>query len=287
MSKLIIVHASETARHAADRLRGALETSPRIDMQCVEVDELGAAALASAIGEEDTLLIVASENWQNEFAEGPAAAALERAQEAGSALRMALLDEAAEPDTIELLDTLKPLESAYWHPLRQEHWATDVADLIDELASPVPVAAAPVQQSPARQMLVAAALVAGLAVIGALLIWSRMWVDTPAVVGQWAAQVDYGRGVVRQEQFEFRSAGGQIAGSASWHGARRVIEGAVQDGQRLSFYTRSHENRGSERRELRHDYVGIVADDAIRFSLRSSGGFEERDVIEFEARRAP
>jgi hypothetical protein len=285
MSKLIIVHASEAARHAADRLRGALETSPRIGMECVELDELGADAPASPFGADDTLLIVAHENWQDELAGGPAAAALERAQAAGSTLRMALLDEAAEPDSIELFDTLEPLGSAYWHPLRQEHWAADVADLVDELASPVPVKAAPVQPSPARQMLAAAALIAGLAIVGGLLIWSRMWVDTPAVVGQWVAQVDYGRGVVRQEHFEFRVTGGQIAGNASWHGVRRVIEGTVQDDERLSFYTRSHENRGSERRELRHDYVGIVAGDTIRFSLRSSGGFDEPGVVEFEARR--
>lgn len=287
MSKLIIVSASEAGRHATDRLRGALETSPRLGLECIDAAELDLSAAAPAIQADDTLLIIAADDWPSRMADGVAATLLHRAGTAGSALRMVLLDDAAEPESLDLPDALKPLESAQWHPVRHDHWATDVADLIDELAEPMPVPAGPVRQSPTRQMLMAAGLVACLAIVGALLIMSRTWVDTPAVVGQWVAQVDYGRGVVRQEQFEFRATGGQIAGSASWQGARRVIEGAVQDGERLSFYTRSHENRGSERRELRHDYVAIITDNALRFSLRSSGGFEERESIEFEARRTP
>lgn len=287
MSKLIIVPASETERHAADRIRGALETSPRLDLECVDASELDSGALRGTLAARDSLLIVAGSDWADVLPQTSAMQVFEAARQAGSTVRLILLDEAPEPEAVELPPGLQPLADALWHPVRHTHWATDVADLIDELATPFPVEAGPVRQSPARQMLYAAGLVATVAIIGGLLIMSRMWVDTPDAVGRWVAEVDYGRGMVREEQFNFRVAAGQIAGSATWQGSRRVIEGSVQDGERLSFYTRSHENRGNERRELRHDYAGIVAADSIRFELRTTGGFDERAVIEFEALRAP
>lgn len=282
MPRLIIVPAGEAERHAADRILGALETAQRLPRDCIDGTEQTERALAA----DDLLLLVAGGDWPACATAGPAAAWLDAARAVQSEVRLVLLDEAPEPEALELPEALTFLGAAAWHPVRHTHWASDLADLIDELAEPLPVAAGPVRSSPARQMLYAAGLIGVLALLGALLVVSRMWSDTPDVVGRWVAEVDYGRSILRQEQFEFRVAGGQIAGSATWQGSRRVIESVVQDGERLSFHTRSHENRGSERRELRHDYVGIVAGDRIRFSLRTSGGFEQREPLDFEAVRA-
>lgn len=282
MPRLIIVPTGEAERHAADRILGALETSERLQRECLD----GAGQAAQALAEDDLLLLVAGDDWPVRAASGPASTWLDSARDGHSEVRLVLLDDAPEPEAVELPETLASLGAVPWHPVRHANWAGDMANLIDELAEPLPVAAGPVRRSPARQMLIAAGLIGALALLGALLVVSRMWSETPDVVGRWVAEVDYGRSVVHQEQFEFRVAGGQIAGSATWLGSRRVIEAAVRDGERLSFHTRSHENRGSERRELRHDYVGIVSGDRIRFSLRTGGGFDERTPVEFEARRA-
>lgn len=281
MSKLIVVSAGEAERHSADRILGAMETASRITLTCVDgLDQPGPEPAAG-----DIVLLVAGDGWSERIVGGAAQTLLEQARTAGARVHVVLIDDGAEPDEVALPESLLFLAGSAWHHLRQDHWATDVAALIDALAEPMPLAAGPLRPSPARQMLLAAALVGALALLGAILIMSRMWSDTPTAVGRWVAEVDYGRADVREEQFDFRQAGGQIAGSVTWQGVRRAVEGAVQDGERLSFHTRTHENRGSERREVRHDYAGIVSEDVIDFTLRSSGGFDEPAPLEFTARR--
>lgn len=281
MSKLIIVPAGDTEAHAADRILGALETSPRITDACVNGQEHPVPEPAR----EDAVVLVAAAGWTERMTMSDAGALLVRANERGAAVHVALVDGAEAPGMTALPEPFAFLSEATTHDVRHAHWADDVAALIDTLSASMPVVAGPVQALPARQLLFAAGLVGALALLGALLVVSRMWTDTPAVVGSWVAEVDYGRGLVREERFDFRQAGGQITGNATWQGVRRAIEGAVQDGERLSFHTRTHENRGSERRELRLDYVGLVAADSIRFTVRSSGGFEERAPVEFTAQR--
>lgn len=281
MSNLIIVAAGEAERHAADRILGALETSPRVTASCVD----GLEQADPVITREDTVVLVAGEGWPARVDASAAHDILARAHEHKATVHVVLIDDAEDPDAAALPADLAYLQALDCHTVRHEHWVDDVAGLVEALATPMPVEAGPVRSSPARQMLMAAALIGVVALLGALLVVSRMWTDTPTAVGRWVAEVDYGRGLVREERFEFRQAGGQITGNATWMGVRRAIEGAVQDGERLSFYTRTHENRGSERRELRLDYVGLVATDSIRFTVRSSGGFEERAPVEFTAQR--
>lgn len=285
--RIIVAHASQAEVHAADRILGALASAPGQARECVEVSELAVAGGEGGFTQADLLLFVCGENWMQHAAGQERSAVLSAAHDVGCSVHLILLDDAVEPESADPGDELQWLESVPWHAVRHQHWAEDIADLVAALAPPLPQEAGPLRVSSTRQMLIAAGLVGTLVLLGALLVMSRSWTDTPAAVGQWVAQVDYGRSVVYEERFEFRVAGGQITGSATWHGARRIIEAAVQDGERLSFHTRSHENRGSERRELRHDYVGIVSGDTMQFNLRSSGGFDEREPVQFEARRAP
>lgn len=281
--RIIVAPASEAEDHAADRILGALASAAAQPRECLGVAELGEGAVAPA----DLLLLVCGADWEQRVAEPAVAALLADARERGCTVELILLDEAAEPDAVDLAAEQAWLQSLGQHAVRHAHWASDVADLTSALEPPPPQASGPLRVSSTRQILLAAGLLGILVVLGGLLVMSRMWSEPPAVVGRWVAQVDYGRSVVHEERFEFRLTGGQITGSATWQGSRRIIETAVQDGERLSFHTRSHENRGSERRELRHDYVGIVSGDTLQFQLRSSGGFEERETVQFEARRAP
>ena len=281
MSKLIVVPAGEAERHSADRILGAMETDSRIALTCI--DGLEQPGLEPVAG--DIFVLVAGNGWSEHIVGGVAQTLLEQGRAARARVHVVLIDDGAEPDEVALPESLDFLAGSAWHHLRHDHWATDVTALIDTLAEPMPVAAGPLRPLPARQMLLAAGLVGALALLGAILIMSRMWSDTPTAVGRWVAEVDYGRADVREEQFDFRQAGGQLTGNATWLGVRRAIEGAMQDGERLSFHTRTHENRGSERREVRHDYAGIVSDDIIDFTLRSSGGFDEPVPLEFTARR--
>lgn len=285
--RIIVAQVSENEIHAADRILGALASSPDLDRECVGLAEISPAAGEGGIHAEDLLVLVCGADWVQRSADEQTSALLSAAHTAGSGVHLVLLDEAPGPESVEFEQSRQWLASEHWHTLRHEHWADDVADLVEALAPPMPVEAGPLKFSPTRQMLLAAGLVGTVVILGAILMMSRMWTDTPDAVGSWVAQVEYGRGVVHDERFEFRVAGGQITGSATLRGSRRIVEGAVQDGERLSFHTRSHDNQGSVRRELRHDYVGIASGDTMRFSLRSSGGFVEHDVVEFEARRVP
>lgn len=290
MQKVFIAYRSEGERHAANRVRGALEASTRWPIECRDPADSG-ENFEETVRASDVLLVMVGPDWsETSEAAGPedvVLRALSCAAEAGVRMRVALLEDSEAPDAEDLPIGYAALGSAPISDLSQENWAEDVADLIEDLAAtqPTVVATSVAPNSTTRQLLIAAGAIGLLALLGGILVASRMWFDTPPVVGRWVAEVDYGRSVLRQERFEFRVTGGEIAGHASYFGIRRVIEGAVQDGERLSFHTRSHENRGSERRELRHEYVGIVAGDSIRFSLRSRGGFDERPPVEFEAQR--
>src|SRR5690606_19109650 len=137
------------------------------------------------------------------------------------------------------------------------NWAEDVSELVEEVSAELPTPAALAVNDGRRQILFAAGLIGLLVVIGGVLVASRTWFSSVPQAGSWTAEVDYGRGVVHRERLEFRETGAGMDGSASLFGARRVIEGLVREGERIAFHTRSQETLVNERRELRHDYVGV------------------------------
>lgn len=294
MQQVLIAYRTEDGRHTADRIRGALEVA--VDgVECIDAfaDGIGPDDLAEVMREVDAMVVVVDPEWADA---GDGALSLGGCQEVLSgALRAALvegvrvvavLQEGARMPAVDALpEQLKAFASLAPHELGEGRWADEIADLFDDAAQAAPAAQQALPATNTRQLLIAAGLVGVLVLLGGLLVVSRLWfAEPPAIVGRWAATVDYGRGEVFAERFEFRQTGGSISGSATWQGNRRVIEAAVQDGDRISFHTRGHENFGSERRELRHEYVGIVGD-TVRFTLRTNGGFTERPTVEFEAER--
>ncbi len=292
MQQVLIAHRNDEGRHAADRIRGALDAS--LHVRCTNLDELDDDQIEATVRASDRVLVIVDRDWADEGARAlddepgrrlHSAVAAALAQ--GRPLLAVTMDDAGLPADDALGDEIARLSAAPVFPLSADDWADDIAGLIDEVSAAPPVPAGPLRDQSSRQILFAAALVGIVVLLGGLLVASRIWFgDAPSVVGQWVAEVDYGRGVIREERFEFRQTAGEIAGSASWQGARRVIEDAVLDGERLSFHIRTHETLGSQRRELRHDYVAVPAGpDSLRFTLRTSGGFTERDELGFKATR--
>lgn len=292
MQQVLIAHRNDEGRHAADRIRGALDAS--LHVRCTNLDELGDEQIEAAVRASDRVLVIVDRDWADEgdraLDDAPGRrlhSAVAAALTQGRALLAVTVDDAGLPEDEALGGEISSLSAAPVFALSSDDWAGDVAALIDEVSAVSPVPAGPLRNESSRQILFAAGLVGVLVVLGGLLVASRIWfLDPPPVVGRWVAQVDYGRGVVREERFEFRQTAGEIAGSASWQGARRVIEDAVLDGERLSFHIRTHETLGSQRHELRHDYVAVPSgSDSLRFTLRTTGGFSERDELGFKATR--
>jgi hypothetical protein len=291
MQRVLIAYRNDNGRHLADRLRGALDSSQRVF--CLDLAELPDDRLNTVIDEIDRLLVVVDEDWNTEglraLDDEPGRRLVILLQAAlGARIRiMAVLpDEVRLPGADVLPEEIGRFSVVQEFSLSDERWAEDLAELVDEVSAAPPVPVSEVRELGSRQILITAGLVGLVVLIGGLLVASRFWADAPSVVGKWVAEVDYGRGVVREERFEFRQSAGDITGNASWHGARRVIEGAQIEGDSVSFHIRTHETLGSERRELRHEYAGIVLErDRIDFTLRTSGSFSERPQVRFEARR--
>lgn len=143
------------------------------------------------------------------------------------------------------------------------------------------------EQGTSPQWLISGALLAVLFLVAAFLASSRLWLpEEPVVVGAWQASATYDRGLVHDERFEFRLTGRDVTGHASYMGVRRAIEDGRLDGDRLSFHTRSRERVGNEQYELRHEYLGLVGTDSIRFTMETSGRQGVREAVRFEATRS-
>jgi hypothetical protein len=199
-----------------------------------------------------------------------------------------LVNGATMPDSAALPAAIEALAHCEAFSLNDATWSADVDRLVTRLRPTLPVpisAAAPRLPEESSGWLVTAALVGAVLLLGAFLLTSRFWLDeTPPVVGVWAAEVQYGDGRAYDERFEFRLTGRELSGSASYRGGRRAIEGGTFANDQLSFVVRTRERRGLEQLELRHSYMGVVANSRIAFTLQTSGDTIERAPVEFEAR---
>lgn len=294
MQHVLIAFRNDDGQQIANRLRGALDTSQRLLSENSVAPAAGTDRLEQAVQAADHVLVIVDEAWA-----GLGAVALEdeRGRWLEQTIRTAFatgreviaitVDGAEMPGRDDLAEEVARFASIEPFEISSKHWAADVGDLIDELSAALPVPAGSVVNDARRQIWFAAGLVALLIVIGGLLVASHTWfASTSPVIGSWVAEVDYGRGIVHQENLQFRDAGEGATGNASLLGVRRVSEDIVIDDERVTFHTRSHETFGSVRRELRHNYVGVAEEaDVIHFTLRSTDGVTEWPEVTFEARR--
>lgn len=154
----------------------------------------------------------------------------------------------------------------------------------DERRFPVVVSA--VTHSIPKPVMTTGVLALLVVLLGLFLVLSRPWFEeAPSIVGVWVADVAYPSGASHSERFEFRVAGESLTGSATYLGIRRVIEDAELKDSELAFRTRTRERIGNEQHELVHMYRGRPSGDRIVFSMRTIDGDDEREAIEFDARR--
>lgn len=294
MQRVLIAFRNEDGQQTAARLRGALEVSQRLSCEDSVAPGPDVEKLGQAVQAVDDVLVVVDDAWAEQ---GAAALEDESGRWLEQTIRMAFttgrrviavtVDGAEMPARSDLPEGIARFASIEPSEISSEHWAQDVGRLIDELSAGLPVPVGKVVNDARRQILFAAGLVTLLVVLGGLLVASGTWfASTSPVVGDWVAEVDYGRGVVHQERLQFRDTREGATGHASLFGVRRVSENIVIDDEQVTFHTRSHETFGNVRRELRHSYVGIADEaDVIHFTLRTTDGLNEWPEVTFEARR--
>lgn len=108
----------------------------------------------------------------------------------------------------------------------------------------------------------------------------------PDINGSWQATVVYDWPNARyDETFEFRGAGENLLGTASFLGRTRgIVEGTVQ-GSLLDFVTETLAMQGGSERSTRHRYSGTVSGEEIRFVMQTTGDVTEHLPVEFTATR--
>jgi hypothetical protein len=110
------------------------------------------------------------------------------------------------------------------------------------------------------------------------------------IAGNWTADVtyDWGNPRVRYiEKFSFTMMGDSVLGYASFlEGKRGLAEGKI-DGNKLTFITRSQSQLGDGKTVTdTHRYIGIVAENEIKFIMQTESQTSDHQPIEFTARKA-
>ena len=126
----------------------------------------------------------------------------------------------------------------------------------------------------------------------AALCWLKPWISTDPsarLLGNWQAEVRYGRSATYDERFEFKRHAGQLTGTATYLRYPRAIEKLEFDGSNLRFETHTQQSMGNETRELTHRYSaelrGKPPDERLALRMQTSGAFDSTPPLEFEARR--
>ncbi len=100
--------------------------------------------------------------------------------------------------------------------------------------------------------------------------------------GLWEAQVAYSWGGSFKEEFDLKTGGGKLFGTASFLGVKRGIqEGRIGSGQ-IAFIIRFQSMSGSEVTEHEVQYTGTISGDEIRFVMQDDRGYPP---VEFVAKR--
>jgi len=192
-----------------------------------------------------------------------------------------LVNGAVMPREADLPEALRALTRRQAFSLSDANWKADVVRLVADIRPLLPRRAGAWRRR--------WPLLAGVALALAVAVGIALWPRPPAVdiAGRWTAKIKYDWGAEYQEAFEFQVRDGQVRGSAGFLRLPRSIAEGRLEGRRLSFVTRGDEVLGDgPPRERVHRYQGEVADNTIRFTLETQGGYSRHPPVEFVARRS-
>ncbi len=295
-NRVFISYRRDDAAGYAGRLEEALERrlgrgSVFRDVLDIPPGEDFVATIRARLAGAQTVLVLIGPRWAGGQAPGP-----RRIDEPGDFVRLevevaldscarvvpVLLPGATMPAEADMPMSLQPLARRNALSLSDTNWDADIARLADAVGLPR-------RRSPWPWALGGAAVAAAAA---AALCWLQPWVPAdPAarLLGSWQADVRYGWCARHTERFEFKRHAGQLTGTASFLAYPRAIEKLDFDGVNLIFETRTQQTMGSETRQVTHRYSaelrGQPPDERLALRLQSSGAFDSRPPLEFEARR--
>ena len=208
-----------------------------------------------------------------------------------------LVGGAQPPAAAALPAPLQPLAAIDAHDMTDERWAYDserLIDAIEKLAGKRP----PVRRN--RTSIAVVSLVAVAVLIGGFMAWhggdtqraanasgpdrAREAVS-PAIAGDWQAEVTYDWGAKYTERLSLKVDGTNVSGTASFLRVPRGITNGSIDGDRLVFETRTEEVVGDGApRPVVHRYRGRLSGDTIAFTMQTEGG-SSNVPVEFTATR--
>jgi len=220
------------------------------------------------------------------------------ALEAGKPVWPVLVGGAAMPSQTDLPEAICALARRHAVVLSDPGWKDDVNRLIAALR--------PLLKPPRRTRMPVWGLAGALVVALSAALWTfrdRLQPAPPVTTaqqrnathtdvvqaelsGRWHAHVRYDWGAEHPEHFDLRVEGDEIRGTASYLRLPRIIEqGELRDGTQLRFITRTDSIAGSETRALTHSYRGTLQEDALHFTLETTGSRSGSEPVEFVARR--
>ncbi|MDZ7592105.1 MAG: toll/interleukin-1 receptor domain-containing protein [Rubrivivax sp.] len=295
-NRVFISYRRDDAAGYAGRLEEALES--RLGHGSVFRDVLdippGAdfvAAIRERLAGAHTVLVLIGPRWAGGNAPGErridddadfVRLEVATALDSGARVVPVLLPGAEMPAETDLPVLLRPLARRNALTLGDTHWGADIDRLVGTIGLP-----------PRRRVWPWALGSAGIAA-GAIaaLCWLQPWAPSDPsarLLGSWQAEVKYGWGARHAERYEFKRHAGQLTGTASFLGHPRAIEKLEFDGSNLRFETRTQQTMGNETRELTHIYSAELRDrppnERLAFRVQTSGAFDSRPPLEFEARR--
>jgi hypothetical protein len=92
------------------------------------------------------------------------------------------------------------------------------------------------------------------------------------LAGSWTAEVTYGSGERRREQFFFQPEGDKLFGTVSFHGTKRGIEDGKIAGSNILFYVGFEEVVNSATQARVNRYEGTLLGNEIHLKLFDDAG---------------
>ena len=295
-NQVFISYRRDDAAGYAGRLEEALEkhlgrASAFRDVQDIPPGEDFVAAIQARLAGAQAVLVLIGPRWA-----GPEAPGQRRIDDPGDFVRLevevalqsgarvvpVLLPGVKMPAEADLPMPLRPLARRNALTLSDANWNADIGRLLAAIGL--------ARQRSVWPWALGGAAVAATAV--AALCWLKPWVPadpSARLLGTWQAQVAYGWGAKHAERFEFKRHAGQLTGTASFLNYPRAIEKLEFDGSNLRFETQTQQTMGSETRVVTHRYSaelrGQPPDEWLALRMQSSGSFDMKKPLEFEARR--